>query len=293
VAENLIRYTGELLDTETELYDLRARIYDPSDGRFLSVDPVSEDAGDPSVADYVYVADMPLRAADPSGEVVSDSTGGVGGKRLTWNECRKLMAERACRDAGISPDGGSTGNGGPFTGSGDSGGAGGGGGGDSPKKCRFMDRLNPFSKCAWPLTRRIVVADRSFQQWLKDHPKQAQVVMLALAAVGGKGGAAKGHVATVTVVRNGQVIVKTTVTSRPMTAEEKALGFPKNTLAAHTEARAVRQNPLQRGDTMIIHGTKPPCPSCKGVMNQAMRETGAKIEYRWPGGRWPSAKQKR
>src|SRR5438874_659405 len=36
-----MRFAGELIDTETSLYHLRARQYDPGSGRFLSVDPLS------------------------------------------------------------------------------------------------------------------------------------------------------------------------------------------------------------------------------------------------------------
>jgi hypothetical protein len=70
-----------------------------------------------------------------------------------------------------------------------------------------------------------------------------------------------------------------------MTAEESALGFPRSTLATHTEARAVRV-PMQRGDVMIIQGQYAPCPSCKGAMNRAARETGATIHYLWENQVW-------
>ncbi len=63
--------------------------------------------------------------------------------------------------------------------------------------------------------------------------------------------------------------------------EEKALGFPKNSLATHTEARAATQVPLEPGDHMIIDGQYPPCPSCKGKMNARAGQTGATIQYNW------------
>jgi hypothetical protein len=71
-----------------------------------------------------------------------------------------------------------------------------------------------------------------------------------------------------------------------MTAVERALGFPRSSLATHTEARAARQIPLRKGDTMIIEGSYPPCPSCKGAMNQAARESGATIHYFWESFSW-------
>lgn len=71
------------------------------------------------------------------------------------------------------------------------------------------------------------------------------------------------------------------IVSGNMTPEEQALGFPRNTLASHTAARAIRNIPLQRGETTTITGQRPPCPTCKGVMNQAARDSGATIIYRW------------
>ena len=71
------------------------------------------------------------------------------------------------------------------------------------------------------------------------------------------------------------------VVSGNMTPAEQALGFPRNTLASHTEARAITNIPLQAGETMTITGQFPPCPTCKGVMNRAARESGATIIYRW------------
>lgn len=80
---------------------------------------------------------------------------------------------------------------------------------------------------------------------------------------------------------NGSVISHERVVSGNMTATEKALGFPKNTLASHTEARAVTSTTLRQGDSMTITGQLPPCNSCKGYMNRAVKETGANIKYQW------------
>jgi len=92
------------------------------------------------------------------------------------------------------------------------------------------------------------------------------------------------HTADVTVNRGGKTVVSETVESGNMTAEEKALGFPQGQNASHTEARAVRNIPLQAGDTMNINGEYAPCPSCRGAMNQAAGASGARIIYSWPGG---------
>jgi uncharacterized protein YukE len=94
------------------------------------------------------------------------------------------------------------------------------------------------------------------------------------------------HTAQVTLVRDGKTIVDERITSGGMTREEAALGFPQSVKAAHTEARAMRNYPLQPGDKMVIRGQYRPCPSCKGAMNQAAKTHGASIRYDWPGGSW-------
>jgi len=80
---------------------------------------------------------------------------------------------------------------------------------------------------------------------------------------------------------NGKLIRHERLVSGNMTEAEQALGFPKNTLASHTEARAVTHTPLSAGQRMTITGQRPPCPSCKGYMNRATQESGATIIYRW------------
>lgn len=70
--------------------------------------------------------------------------------------------------------------------------------------------------------------------------------------------------------------------SGDMTPEESALGFPQNTLAIHTEARAVKTIPLSPGETMVIEGQYPPCPSCKGKLNAAATASQSEIHYKWP-----------
>jgi RHS repeat-associated protein len=64
VAGNPFVYAGEYQDPTTGLYNLRARQYDPTTGRFLSRDPL----GPQDYASlYTYVADNPLDYTDPSG----------------------------------------------------------------------------------------------------------------------------------------------------------------------------------------------------------------------------------
>jgi RHS repeat-associated protein len=62
---NPMTFAGEYTDS-TGLYDLRARQYDATTGRFLQIDPLpSSDA-----AAYVYVADKPTVMVDPTGKTL-------------------------------------------------------------------------------------------------------------------------------------------------------------------------------------------------------------------------------
>ena len=66
-------YNGEAMDITTELYYLRARYYDPSQGRFLQQDtflgyietPISQNL-------YIYCYNSPLNYIDPSGNETVD-----------------------------------------------------------------------------------------------------------------------------------------------------------------------------------------------------------------------------
>jgi RHS repeat-associated protein len=61
---NQLRFTGEYLDGASGLINLRARQYDPTNGRFLSPDPIG---ADPLDSTYVYGNDNPAAFIDPSG----------------------------------------------------------------------------------------------------------------------------------------------------------------------------------------------------------------------------------
>ncbi len=61
-------YTGEQFDANVGSYYLRARYYNPSNGRFLTSDPASGSAYEPaSLHKYVYAYDDPINQLDPSG----------------------------------------------------------------------------------------------------------------------------------------------------------------------------------------------------------------------------------
>ena len=61
---NPFQYTGREFDTETNLYDYRARYYEPTIGRFLSEDEIGNDE---RVNLYLYVRNSPVDSRDPTG----------------------------------------------------------------------------------------------------------------------------------------------------------------------------------------------------------------------------------
>ncbi len=64
-------YSGYTFDRSTGLYDLNARYYDPSVGRFDESDPFSGDTTDPqSLNKYLYAQGDPVNYVDPNGREV-------------------------------------------------------------------------------------------------------------------------------------------------------------------------------------------------------------------------------
>ena len=88
-SENAIRYAGEFLDSETGLYYLRARFYDPYLGRFTTEDSYwGEDENPLSLNLYTYCANDPVRYVDPSGHyyyVDANGKGYVSEITVGWN----------------------------------------------------------------------------------------------------------------------------------------------------------------------------------------------------------------
>jgi RHS repeat-associated protein len=59
-----------LYDTETDLYYMHARYYDPEAGRFIMKDPVEGSLGNPITQNpYIYCANDPINKIDPAGTV--------------------------------------------------------------------------------------------------------------------------------------------------------------------------------------------------------------------------------
>ena len=66
---NPIRYRGYYYDTETRLYYLKSRYYDPAVKRFLNVDGlVSTSVEDAAKNMYAYCLNNPVIYADPEGD---------------------------------------------------------------------------------------------------------------------------------------------------------------------------------------------------------------------------------
>ncbi len=75
-AGSRFRYTGQITIPEAALYHYKARVYDPSMGRFLQTDPIGyKDDLDL----YAYVAEDPIDRVDPTGTQDTSSAGGAGG----------------------------------------------------------------------------------------------------------------------------------------------------------------------------------------------------------------------
>ncbi|MFJ7335061.1 RHS repeat-associated core domain-containing protein [Streptomyces sp. NPDC101116] len=105
----------------------------------------------------------------------------------------------------------------------------------------------------------------------------------------------KTHWARAEVTRDGQLVVTYSLRSGSMVPGE-------NQLSSHTEARVIRMSgatsmdingdpyaklaPINRGDTVTIHGLNPPCPPCQGKMEKAAQEMGVTFVYKNSGREW-------
>lgn len=72
--DNSVTYRGYEYDSETGLYYLNARYYDPETARFLTEDTYRGTRDDPlSLNRYVYCQSNPIRYVDPSGHSVGEN----------------------------------------------------------------------------------------------------------------------------------------------------------------------------------------------------------------------------
>ena len=93
-SDNPFLYCGEYYDTETQTYYLRARYYNPANGRFTQQDAWAfMDTGDPlSLNLYAYCCNNPVMYVDPSGRFGIGfflATGAVLGCSLLFSGCER------------------------------------------------------------------------------------------------------------------------------------------------------------------------------------------------------------
>ena len=95
-ADNPFRYRGYYYDTETELYYLNARYYNPTWGRFISADNYGGATGELlSHNMFAYCANNPVMASDPSGHkpIVNDYNcyGYALSEAFRFHRCRTIQ----------------------------------------------------------------------------------------------------------------------------------------------------------------------------------------------------------
>jgi RHS repeat-associated protein len=94
-------FTGRRFDKESGLYHYRARTYSAELGRFLQMDPIKFDAGDPNI--FRYVGNDPLNWRDPMGLAVGDwwdlSSNYRRAKEIADEESSKHRGHNDCDDA--------------------------------------------------------------------------------------------------------------------------------------------------------------------------------------------------
>ncbi|MEQ1906698.1 MAG: RHS repeat-associated core domain-containing protein [Pirellulaceae bacterium] len=91
-------YSGEAFDTRINQQYLRARWYDPSTGRFTSLDPFAGNKTDPqSLHKYLYTHADPINGVDPTGQfsVVSFAVGFAFDVHLRASEAAPKIAQIA------------------------------------------------------------------------------------------------------------------------------------------------------------------------------------------------------
>ena len=84
------QFVGEYLDP-SGLYNLRAREYEPSIGRLLSVDPAQQEPGSAHDSDYAYAGDAPTVMVDPSGKTLEPSQDATTAAQTATSSCARTL----------------------------------------------------------------------------------------------------------------------------------------------------------------------------------------------------------
>ncbi len=92
---NLMRFNGQLIDTVDNLYDLRARMYDPGTGRFLQLDPEQPPPLAPTAGQYVYAWARPTTLVDPEGRAAQQGGLGICGGVSCWSVANEILLDPA------------------------------------------------------------------------------------------------------------------------------------------------------------------------------------------------------
>ncbi|WP_443070994.1 RHS repeat-associated core domain-containing protein [Streptomyces sp. NBC_01476] len=71
-------FLGKATDPTSSLTYIGAREYDPTTGRFISVDPLLDTTDSQSLNGYAYADNNPATFTDPSGQMLYDDTSGLG-----------------------------------------------------------------------------------------------------------------------------------------------------------------------------------------------------------------------
>jgi len=100
-APNNIRFTGEQWDADLGHYYLRARYYEPSRGRFWTMDGFEGFNADPvSLHKYLYANANPVMHVDPSGKSVDTILGNL----LEWSKIGQEVHKKIQREFGMKKE---------------------------------------------------------------------------------------------------------------------------------------------------------------------------------------------
>ena len=93
---NRFAFTGHIYDTETGLYNAKARYFDPKLGRFLTQDSYLGQIDEPpSLHRYLYAANNPLVFVDPDGNESVRQAWGIDEPQGFWSAFGKNLAYNA------------------------------------------------------------------------------------------------------------------------------------------------------------------------------------------------------